>query len=70
VGFLNVPLTFLSIRLWRSIHPVVVEGSEKSGLSPEMQFVLWITLITVMLLYAVLHYFTYKVDVANRRIGE
>ena len=63
IGFLNVPATFLSIRLWRSIHPVIIEGSEKSGLSPEMQFVLWITLITVLLLYIVLHYFTYKTEV-------
>lgn len=30
VGFISVPLTFLSIRIWRTIHPVVV-GSGDPG---------------------------------------
>ncbi len=35
IGFLDVPLVFLSARLWRSIHPAVF-GSEGGGLEPEM----------------------------------
>jgi len=35
VGFLDVPLVFLSARLWRSIHPNVF-ASEGGGLEPEM----------------------------------
>lgn len=35
VGFLDVPLVFLSARLWRSIHPAVF-ASEGGGLEPEM----------------------------------
>lgn len=27
VGFISVPITFFSIRIWRTIHPVVVGGS-------------------------------------------
>ena len=34
-GFLDVPLVFLSARLWRSIHPSVF-ASEGGGLEPEM----------------------------------
>ena len=34
-GFLDVPLVFLSARLWRSIHPAVF-ASEGGGLEPEM----------------------------------
>ncbi len=34
-GFLDVPLVFLSARLWRSIHPSVF-ASQGGGLEPEM----------------------------------
>ena len=30
-GFISVPLTFISIRLLRTIHPVVIGGSEAAG---------------------------------------
>ncbi|WP_291320928.1 cytochrome c biogenesis protein CcsA [Desulfonatronospira sp.] len=35
VAFLNVPLVFMSARIWRSIHPAVF-ASEGGGLEPEM----------------------------------
>lgn len=35
VGFLDVPLVFLSARLWRTIHPAVF-ASKDGGLEPEM----------------------------------
>lgn len=31
VGFLSVPLTFFSIRIFRTIHPVVIAGSDPSA---------------------------------------
>jgi heme exporter protein C len=31
VGFLSVPMTFLSIRIFRTIHPVVVAGNTLAG---------------------------------------
>lgn len=37
VAFVDVPLVFLSARLWRSIHPAVF-ASEGGGLEPEMAF--------------------------------
>ena len=36
VAFLDVPLVFLSARLWRSIHPAVF-ASKGGGLEPEMK---------------------------------
>ena len=36
VAFLDVPLVFVSARLWRSIHPAVF-ASESGGLEPEMR---------------------------------
>jgi heme exporter protein C len=31
VGFISVPLTFFSIRIFRTIHPVVIAGSDPSA---------------------------------------
>lgn len=41
VAFLDVPLVFLSARLWRSIHPAVF-ASQGGGLTPEMWTAVWI----------------------------
>jgi heme exporter protein C len=56
VAFLDVPLVFVSARLWRSIHPAVF-ASEGGGLEPEMRLaalacvlsfgLLWLALITL-----------------------
>jgi heme exporter protein C len=35
IGFIDVPIVFMSVRLWRTIHPVVIDGDGFS-LSPEM----------------------------------
>jgi heme exporter protein C len=43
VAFLNVPLVFLSARLWRSIHPAVF-ASSSGGLEPEM----WTTVLIAL----------------------
>ena len=37
VAFLDVPLVFVSARIWRSIHPAVF-GAQGGGLEPEMRF--------------------------------
>ncbi|NLY41419.1 MAG: cytochrome c biogenesis protein CcsA [Desulfovibrionales bacterium] len=44
VAFLDVPLVFLSARLWRSIHPAVF-ASKGGGLAPEMWTTVWINII-------------------------
>lgn len=31
IGFISVPLTFLSIRIFRTIHPIVIAGSDPSA---------------------------------------
>ncbi|MDA8218365.1 MAG: cytochrome c biogenesis protein CcsA [Dehalococcoidales bacterium] len=52
-GFVDVPIVFMSIRWWRTIHPVIVEGGELQ-LSPEMVVALVVSLIAFTLLYAYL----------------
>ncbi|MEA3335667.1 MAG: cytochrome c biogenesis protein CcsA [Chloroflexota bacterium] len=59
IGFISVPITFLSIRWWRTIHPAVVgTGSDTSqggfDMAPDMATALMFSVITFTLLYFVL----------------
>jgi heme exporter protein C len=50
VAFISVPLTFLSSRIWASLHPNVVATSEGS-LSSEMGMVLVVAVVAMTLLF-------------------
>ena len=55
-GFISVPITFLSIRFWRTIHPVVIgNGSATASggfdMSPDMRLVFFFSLFTFTVLY-------------------
>jgi heme exporter protein C len=59
VGFLSVPLTFLSIRIFRTIHPVVVGNNDPTAqgtfdMTPPMLQTFFISLFVFTLLYGVL----------------
>jgi heme exporter protein C len=49
-AFLDVPLVFISARMWRSIHPAVFKR-EGGGLEPEMLTALFVTLFAFGLLW-------------------
>lgn len=49
-AFLDVPLVFISARMWRSIHPAVFKR-EGGGLEPEMLTALLVTLFAFGLLW-------------------
>ncbi|OEF96159.1 cytochrome C assembly protein [Desulfuribacillus alkaliarsenatis] len=55
IGFINVPIVFMSIRWWNTeLHPVVFgEGADQTGggISDTMLLTLIITVITFMILY-------------------
>ena len=53
VAFAGVPLTFMSIRWWQSLHPVVFE-TESSGLTPIMLWTFLFCLLSFTVLYFVL----------------
>jgi heme exporter protein C len=53
VGFVNVPIVFLAIRLWRTIHPVLFT-SEGFALESSMLLTLLVSLLTFTLLYVCL----------------
>ncbi|MCS6844651.1 MAG: cytochrome c biogenesis protein [Caldilineales bacterium] len=59
VGFLSVPITFLSIRIWRTIHPAVIgTGSETAqggfDLAPDMVVALLFSIFAFTVMYAAL----------------
>ena len=51
VGFVDVPIVYLSIHWWRTIHPVVIKPSGV-GLAPPMLHTMLISLVAITLLHA------------------
>jgi heme exporter protein C len=57
VGFISVPLTFFSIRIYRTIHPVVIGGSDPTAtgafsMTPAMGLTFAISLVAFSFLFA------------------
>lgn len=50
IGFIDVPIVFLSIRWWRTIHPNVVQKGG-GGLHPDMLTALIVAVVAFTLLY-------------------
>ncbi len=53
VGFLDVPIIYLSVQLWRTMHPTLII-SEPGGLAPQMTQTLMVALLSFTLLFAFL----------------
>ncbi len=56
IGFLSVPLTFFSIRIFRTIHPVVIGGSDPSAvgafdMTPKMFQTLMFSIVVFSILF-------------------
>jgi heme exporter protein C len=63
-AFLSVPITFMSIRWWRTIHPILLD-SKNFGLSRGMLPVFFLGLIAFTLFYVVL--LAYRVRLERTR---
>ena len=50
-GFVDVPIVFMSIRWWRTIHPLVIGGSSGMGMTPSMMVALFVSVATFTLLF-------------------
>jgi heme exporter protein C len=70
-AFLDVPLVYFSIRIWRTQHPSpVIAGGEGSGLDPVMWNVFlfnWVAMLGVM---ALLIWKRYRVETLRHEIEE
>ena len=51
VGFVDVPIVFMSIRWWRTVHPVVITA-DSMNLDPSMTLTLMVCLAAFTLLFA------------------
>jgi len=57
IGFIDVPLVYMSTRWWRTLHPgPVIGGGENSGLDPKMMltFIVCLTAFTMLFFFILL----------------
>lgn len=69
VGFINVPIVFMSIRWWRAMHPVVITRTRVS-LAPPMLATLLVCLAAFTLLYAYLLRHSTRIALAENALEE
>ncbi len=69
VGFVNVPIAFLSIRWWRSLHPIVLTRAGMN-IAPSMLAALFVCLGAFTLLYLYLLVKRVKLGVAENAVQE
>lgn len=53
IGFVDVPIVYMAVEWWRSVHPSAVVGplAEEGSMAPEMRAVLLFSLVTFALLF-------------------
>ena len=69
VGFINVPIVFMSVRWWRSIHPRIVEGGS-FNLDPSMFHTLMVSILAISLIYLYLLIKRVKVEILAEELKE
>jgi heme exporter protein C len=71
VGFLDVPMVYLSIRLWRTLHPSpVIGGGSGSGLAHEMVLTLMVCLFAFTVLFITLLILQYNIMSLEIKVRE
>jgi len=67
-AFLSVPITFFSIRWWRTIHPVLIEPTSGFGLSKNMLSAFFFSLAAFTLFYVVLLWHRYNLEQTKEQV--
>ncbi len=68
VGFIDVPLIYLSVSWWRTMHPGYV-ATEPGGLAPQMTQTLIAALASFTLLYVLLLAARLRLEQARDHLG-
>ena len=77
IGFVDVPIVYMSIRWWKTLHPehVMFISGENSGLHPKIFHTLMLSLLTFTFLYLTLLFLRtqlekikHEVDFLKRKI--
>ena len=70
IGFVDVPIVYMSIRWWRTLHPahVMIMGGDKSGLHPKIFQVLMMSLVAFTFLYLTMLFVRVKIEKSRREI--
>lgn len=75
VGFISVPLTFLSIRIFRTIHPVVIGGNDPAALgafdmTARMTQTFVVSLVAFSLVFIVLLWHRFRLEKYSEKIEQ
>jgi heme exporter protein C len=75
VGFLSVPLSFISVRIWRTIHPAVIGTTSETAqggfdMSGNMVGVLLFSIATFSLLYVVLLHYRLRLEDLREQVED
>ncbi|MBN1480952.1 cytochrome C assembly protein [candidate division KSB1 bacterium] len=71
IGFIDVPIVYMSIRWWRTLHPAaVVGGGADSGLAPVMLATLLVCVAAFTLLFSTLLVFRYNTRLLKEKVEE
>jgi heme exporter protein C len=66
IGSISVPVTFLSIRLWQTIHPAIIgaqnaEAQGGFGMTPAMSMTMFFSLITFSVIFITLLWYRVRI---------
>jgi heme exporter protein C len=75
LGFISVPLTFLSIRIFRTIHPVVIGSGDPEALgafdmSPPMRTAFFFSLFTFTFVYVTLFWHRLRLQRLTEKVDQ
>jgi heme exporter protein C len=75
LGFVSVPLSFFSIRIWRTIHPVVVASGDAAAkgtfnMSPDMKVAFFFSLATFTVVGATLLWHRIRIGNLSEKVEQ
>ena len=70
-AFLDVPLVYFSIWLWRTQHPQpVILGGQESGLDPRMWYGVLVTFVAMLTVGALVFLQRYRLEESRHAVSE